>query len=186
MLKRCDDSYEAEFSQLLPKHLRSCVLHFGVNICPDVVNLWDTNLPGKISLNVFVIFGRTCQLEHVITEKKKRFMQATVLLHTALTTTIVQLIIFLYLFPFARCGLLGHVVPFGVSYREYRGKPAACFSAVAENNSQTCLYLYISEPRLMIGVEFLRRFCQCFVEPFKRLDSVCSMFTLLFRKEALN
>ncbi len=58
MLKRCDDSYEAEFSQLLPS-ISEAAFTLGVNICdrcPDVVNLWDTNLPGKISLNVFVYF----------------------------------------------------------------------------------------------------------------------------------
>ncbi len=52
---------------LMKRNLVSCCpasqkklrLHFGVNIgdlYPDVVNLWDTNLPGKISLNVFVSF----------------------------------------------------------------------------------------------------------------------------------
>lgn len=71
MLTRCDDSYEAEFN-LLREHFR-LRLHLALagDLYQDVVNLWDTDLPGKVRLKVFVKFwGFTCQLEHAVTERR--------------------------------------------------------------------------------------------------------------------
>lgn len=70
MLKRCDDSYEAECSQLLLRHLRSCVYTLVLTYA-IIVRMMSTYGTQTCLVRLVEMFlSILCQLEHLITERR--------------------------------------------------------------------------------------------------------------------